>query len=136
MKWPIRRPLEPSRSRALRIHAKATNPFACNSTLAPYDQTFLLRGSLLVLSNLPRLRRRAFSGGFMRSAYRNTGAASPGVRMLRTALSCAIAGRREDAAIVEVTLNPDGRFRIESSAGDRRGAPPEAPDLQFVTSAE
>jgi hypothetical protein len=42
-------PLRPSsnRSRVVRIHAKATNPFACNSTLAPYDQTFLLRGCAL-----------------------------------------------------------------------------------------
>ena len=49
----------------------------------------------------------AFNGNFMGSACRSTGAASPGVRMLRTALTSAIAGRDVDPAFVdhEVPVN-------------------------------
>ena len=32
---------------AVDVHAKTHHPFACNSTPAPYDETFLLRGPTL-----------------------------------------------------------------------------------------
>src|SRR5712672_3768484 len=40
-----------------------------------------------------------------------------GARMLRTALGPAIAGYLEDASVVEVMLNPDGRLWIDRLAG-------------------
>jgi type IV secretion system protein TrbB len=44
-------------------------------------------------------------------------AVSRGARMLRTALGPAIAAWLEDAAIVEVMLNPDGRLWVDRLAG-------------------
>src|SRR3984885_7512734 len=44
-------------------------------------------------------------------------AISRGARMLRTALGPAIAGFLEDASIVEVMLNPDGRLWIDRLSG-------------------
>jgi len=40
-----------------------------------------------------------------------------GARMLRTALGPAIAGYLEDASVVEVMLNPDGRLWIDRLTG-------------------
>lgn len=37
--------------------------------------------------------------------------------MLRAALGAAIAGYLEDASIVEIMLNPDGRLRIDRLPG-------------------
>jgi len=40
-----------------------------------------------------------------------------GARMLRTALGPAITGFLDDASVVEVMLNPDGRLWIDRLAG-------------------
>ena len=47
----------------------------------------------------------------------NQEATSRGARMLRTALGPAIALWLEDASVVEVMLNPDGRLWIDRLAG-------------------
>ena len=61
-----------------------------------------------------------------------------GARMLRTALGPAIAGYLEDASIVEVMLNPDGRLWIDRLSGgledtglrvDPADADPEAGEI-------
>ena len=53
----------------------------------------------------------------MAVARANSEARSRGARMLRTALGPAIAGFLEDASIVEVMLNPDGRVWIDRLSG-------------------
>src|SRR6202790_4202104 len=57
------------------------------------------------------------SGGTVGTISLRTQVASRGARMLRTALGPAIAAWLEDAAIVEVMLNPDGRLWIDRLAG-------------------
>ena len=49
----------------------------------------------------------------MTASHQHSEAASRGSRMLRTALGPAIAGYLDDAQIVEVMLNPDGRLWID-----------------------
>jgi type IV secretion system protein TrbB len=49
--------------------------------------------------------------------YLQTEASKRGARMLRTALGPAIAGWLEDASIVEVMLNPDGRLWVDRLTG-------------------
>ncbi|MER9674991.1 P-type conjugative transfer ATPase TrbB [Mesorhizobium sp. M0208] len=49
----------------------------------------------------------------MAISYQQSEAFSRGARMLRTALGSAIAGFLEDAEIVEVMLNPDGRLWVD-----------------------
>lgn len=49
----------------------------------------------------------------MATSHQQSEAVSRGARMLRTALGPAIAGFLEDAQIVEVMLNPDGRIWID-----------------------
>jgi Flp pilus assembly CpaF family ATPase len=44
--------------------------------------------------------------------------------MLRTALGPAICAFLEDAAVVEVMLNPDGRLWIDRLSGSLEGKPP------------
>ena len=54
----------------------------------------------------------------MKDASRKTGATTPGVRTFRAALSPMVAGRREDPAILDVTLDREDRLLIEGLAGD------------------
>ncbi len=53
----------------------------------------------------------------------NNEARTRGARMLRTALGDAIACFLDDAAIVEVMLNPDGRLWIDRLSDGRTGSP-------------
>ncbi len=53
----------------------------------------------------------------MANTHHHSEAISRGARMLRTALGPAIASFLEDASVVEVMLNPDGRLWIDRLAG-------------------
>src|SRR5271166_1457604 len=53
----------------------------------------------------------------MAGSHQNSEAVSRGARMLRTALGPSIALWLEDASVVEVMLNPDGRLWIDRLAG-------------------
>jgi len=64
----------------------------------------------------------------MTASHQNSVGLARGARMLRTALGPAIARLLEDASVVEVMLNPDGRIWIDrlseglSDTGDRLSA--------------
>src|SRR5579863_9294008 len=53
----------------------------------------------------------------MAASHHNSEGLARGARMLRTALGPAIARFLEDASVVEVMLNPDGRLWIDRLAG-------------------
>jgi len=53
----------------------------------------------------------------MKAAFRKTGVTAPGVRTFRAAVSPAVAGVREDPAILDVTLDREDRLLIEGLAG-------------------
>ena len=59
----------------------------------------------------------ALDRGDMTASHHNSEGLARGARMLRTALGPAIARFLEDASVVEVMLNPDGRIWIDRLAG-------------------
>src|SRR6185437_3298453 len=61
--------------------------------------------------------RRTSWGTVMVGTERHNETASRGARMLRTALGPAIASFLQDASVVEVMLNPDGRLWIDRLKG-------------------
>jgi type IV secretion system protein TrbB len=70
----------------------------------------------------------------MANIHQQSEAISRGARMLRTALGPAIAAFLEDASIVEVMLNPDGRLWIDRLAGglEDTGRTMSAPDGERI----
>jgi P-type conjugative transfer ATPase TrbB len=65
----------------------------------------------------PPRRGGAFSGFIVTTISFRSEAFARGARMLRTALGPDIAGYLEDASVVEVMLNPDGRLWIDRLTG-------------------